>query len=238
MSAEVLPAALQALMSPVPSTEDIRSRTEQIFSQSEFDQSPGLLERAAQAIGRFVGRIARAFSGGSGAGESTFSGAAATLLLYVALAVAAVALVWMAVVVWRHRVGRIREDHEESASEVELARPAHDWRRDAEGFEADGRWREAIRCRYRELVAELCARGDVEPVAGRTTGELRADVAANLPAAAAAFDGASLLFELPWYGGVATGPAENAQIRALAAEVLAAARGPAVGTRPALEPIA
>jgi hypothetical protein len=77
--------------------------------------------------------------------------------------------------------------------------------------------------RYRELVAELVDRAVVGSVPGRTTGELRADVAANAAGVDAVFSEATLLFELPWYADAPTGPEQNARFKQLAAAVLAGA---------------
>ena len=53
------------------------------------------------------------------------------------------------------------------------ARTAAQWRAEAAAHDAAGRWREALRCRYRALVAELAGRGLVEEIPGRTSGEYR-----------------------------------------------------------------
>jgi hypothetical protein len=100
-------------------------------------------------------------------------------------------------------------------------RPAAEWRAEAEAHETAGRWRPALRCRYRALVADLASRGLVEEVPGRTTGEYRRQVDAAVPDVAPAFDGATLLFEGAWYGGRDTGADDAARFRALEARVLA-----------------
>jgi hypothetical protein len=79
-----------------------------------------------------------------------------------------------------------------------------------------------MRARYRELVRTLVDRRQVADLAGATTRELLDDVAVTTPAAASEFESACLLFELPWYADVPTGPEENRRIRELSASVLAA----------------
>jgi hypothetical protein len=81
-----------------------------------------------------------------------------------------------------------------------------------------------LRARYRALVAELAARGVVDEVPGRTTGEYRAEVIANLPGAAPEFGGATELFEATVYGDRSAGPSDTAELDALADRVLAGAR--------------
>jgi len=79
-----------------------------------------------------------------------------------------------------------------------------------------------MRARYRHLVRTLVDRRQLPDVAGRTTGELREDLADTTPDATDAFDTASLLFELAWYAHVPTGPEQGDEFRAAAEVVLAA----------------
>ena len=72
----------------------------------------------------------------------------------------------------------------------------------------------ALRARYRQLVRTLVDRRQLPDIAGRTTGELREDLARTTPDAGEAFDTASLLFELAWYAHVPTGAEQSAQFRA------------------------
>jgi len=99
-------------------------------------------------------------------------------------------------------------------------RSAAEWRAEAAAHEAAGRWRDALRCRYRALVAELAGRGLVEEIPGHTSGEYRQDVKVVFPAASVAFDGATDLFEQAWYGDRPTGRDEQAAFDDLARRVL------------------
>jgi Domain of unknown function (DUF4129) len=103
-------------------------------------------------------------------------------------------------------------------------RSAAEWRAEAEAQERAGAWREAVRSRYRALVADLAARGLVEEVPGRTAGEYRREVGEALPAAATDFAGATELFEVAWYGRSDTGAQEASQLRDLSNRVLQRAR--------------
>src|SRR3546814_7900913 len=67
---------------------------------------------------------------------------------------------------------------------VELSRSPGEWRAMADELEAAGRWKEALRCRHRALVADLVRRGVIPDQAGRTAREYAADVALGLPHAA------------------------------------------------------
>lgn len=99
-------------------------------------------------------------------------------------------------------------------------RSATDWRADAASHEAAGRWRAALRCRWRALVADLAGRGLVEEAAGRTAGEYRRQVAAAAPAAAEAFDAATALFEDAWYGDRPADATQAERLRALSERTL------------------
>ena len=99
-------------------------------------------------------------------------------------------------------------------------RTAEEWRAEATQHEAAGRWRDALRCRYRALVAELAGNGLLDDVPGKTTGEERADIARAVPDASPPFADATLLFDEVWYGDVAAGPEDAERLRALSESVL------------------
>jgi hypothetical protein len=95
-----------------------------------------------------------------------------------------------------------------------------EWVAEAAAHEARGEWKQALRCRYRALIADLVERDLVRDVPGRTAGEYRGDVAESAPDLAASFGGATELFERAWYGDEPTGPPENGQFRSLAETVV------------------
>lgn len=150
---------------------------------------------------------------------STIAGAGIVAWIMLAVVLALVALV---------AVRLFRDVSRDPASGVTVAaariRPAADWRAEAEAHEQAGEWRQALRCRYRALVADLAGRGLLDEVPGRTTGEYRAELSASLPAASPPFRGATELFEGAWYGHQPTGASDTARFRELADSVLAAAR--------------
>jgi hypothetical protein len=104
---------------------------------------------------------------------------------------------------------------------VDDRRPATAWAAEAARLEAEGRWRDALRCRYRALVAGLAGAGVVEEIPGRTAGEYRLLVRQSRPAVDEPFGGATDQFERAWYGEADTGPDDTAAIRALADRVAA-----------------
>ena len=88
--------------------------------------------------------------------------------------------------------------------------PPDRWRRLAAEHLERGEFRQAIRCRYRALVGDLARAGYVDEIAGRTSGEERAQVAETVErlgvvAAGAgagvtrSFDSAADLFDTAWF---------------------------------------
>ncbi len=102
-------------------------------------------------------------------------------------------------------------------------RTAEEWRAEADQHESAGRWRDALRCRYRALVAELAGNGVLDDLPGKTTGEERADIARTVPEASPPFSEATALFDDAWYGDAPTGRDETDRLRQLSDEVLAEA---------------
>ncbi len=195
-----------------PSRAEIRRVTSKVFERSEFDESPSWIQRVLDWISRHLP------SGSVGSGG--FAGAAGSLIGYVLMILLVLVVVVVVAVVVRGWVRRPRPDEPEiEIDEEEPERTVGEWAAAAERFEAQGEWREALRCRYRELVGRLVDRGAVPPVPGRTTGELRIDVTATAPTAAGAFDEVSTLFELAWYADLPTGEAENRRVRELSAAI-------------------
>jgi hypothetical protein len=187
----------------------VRHTADRILARPEFaDDRRSLLERARDwvfdRLDDLLGQL-----GGSGGGQLV--GWAVVVLLAVAAVVFAVRLTR----------GTRRDPGIAEGRAVVARRTAAEWRIEAEGHEAAGRWRPALRCRYRALVADLAARGLVEEVPGRTTGEYRRQVDVAVPEVAPAFDGATTLFEGAWYGGRETGADDAARFRELEARVLA-----------------
>ena len=180
------------LPAPAASADDIRRITRNVLSRPEFGEAePSLLDRVFRAIGDFFGRLVDVVGAG---GRGSVIG---TLVL---LGVAGV-FVWAVVRFTR----TVRTDPTRDVVVAgQIGRTAAQWLDEAAACVADGRWRDALRCRYRALLAELAAAGLVEEVAGRTSGEYLAAVEADVPGAAEAFLAVTRRFEAAWYGHVPT----------------------------------
>ena len=205
----LLPDAVATrLPPPVHTGGQVRAATRAVLSRSEFYERPkSLLARARDAVIDKLGRLlARLLEGAHG-----------SVIGWVVVVAVVAVLVYLAA----RFVRGIRTDPELAAAvAVVPRRSAAEWRAEAGALEQRGDWRGAMRCRYRALVADLAARGLVEEVPGRTTGEYRTEVRVAAPVVAGDFSGATELFERAWYGNLATGADESRRFRELSDRVL------------------
>ena len=195
---------------PVPGRdpEQVREVVREVLARPEFRPAErSLVQRAYDWVLELVGRLLGAIVG-SGAGG------------IVGLVLLALVLVGVGVLVARFSRGLTPSAEVAAAVPAGRRRSAAEWRADADAQERAGAWREAVRSRYRALVADLAARGLVEEVPGRTAGEYRREIGRAAPAASADFAGATELFEVAWYGRADTGPQQAAHLRDLSAQVL------------------
>jgi hypothetical protein len=173
---------------PVVTGEQARRAVSDVLSRPEYaDLEPNLLERARDTVLAAIGRALDTLAG-TGAG---------TALGYVVLVVL-IALV--AALLWR-LLRSLRPDAGVAGPLTgAVGRSPQEWLDEADAHERAGEHRQAVRCRYRALIARLAERGLVEEVPGRTAGEYLAAVRTDLPAAADAFAQATAVFEAAWYG--------------------------------------
>jgi Domain of unknown function (DUF4129) len=193
---------------PVRDPQQVREVVHEVLSRPEFRPPPrSLIERVFDWVLEGIGRLLAAL-GGSGAGG------------IVGLVLLALVLGGVGVLAARFSRGLTPSPEVAAAVPGGRRRSAAEWRAEAEAQERAGAWREAVRSRYRALVADLASRGLVEEVPGRTAGEYRREVGRALPAAATDFAGATELFEVAWYGRSPTGAGEAAHLRDLSDRVL------------------
>lgn len=193
-----------------PSTVDperARQIVADVLSRSEYaDAAPGLWDRIQAEIARLLGELWMRLAGTPGG----------TLVGNLVL-VGVVLLVVLAV--WRlaRTVRRDRAQQEPLATEV--GRSAEAWREEAASHEEAGRWRQAVRCRYRALIAALAAQGRLREIPGRTAGEYLDAVRSDLPEAAEPFARATRIFEAAWYGPEEVTSADADEMRAAAEQI-------------------
>jgi hypothetical protein len=198
-----------SFIAATPPPEVIRDRASEILSRPEFQRHKTLLERVLDWIGDQLSRFSFGVGGGPGFAGDLLG------LVFLAGAVVLIALLVRSI----RRTPR-RPDLEPELSVEETARrSASAWRTDAERFEDERRWREAMRARYGELVRTLVDEGVLADLPGRTTGEYDRELSAARPVAADAFGELTALFEEVWYGGQAAASDQHQRFRALAAEV-------------------
>jgi hypothetical protein len=198
--------------SPPGGPDAVRRAAHDILSRPEFQTAPeSPVTRVRRWIGQQINHALNAVLSGSRLGIVGIIIAVAVVAALVVLIVLSVRGTTPNPVLTGHRIGGRR-------------RSASDWLADASDAEARGDWRGALRCRYRALVADLAARGVVEEIAGRTTGEYRQAVGAAVPSVQGDFSSATEMFERAWYGDEAAGAEETARFRDVADRVMAGAR--------------
>jgi hypothetical protein len=202
-------AVLADLPKPTRPPGQVTRAVHDVLARPEYQHpGPSLLARLQQDV---LDWVARVLSGVVGAGVGAWI-------------VLAVILGLVVLVVWRLASGVSRDPGQGVFVATGRLRPAADWRAEAEAHERAGEWRQAVRCRYRALVADLAGRGILHEIPGRTAGEYRTELGDSLPAASPQFAGATELFEGAWYGHRPTDEADASHFRDLADRVLEAAR--------------
>jgi len=160
-----------------------------------------------------------------------------SLLLWVVLIAAVLGLLFLLVrwTVERNGGGRVArarksagdaddlDEIERDVVAIDRSREPFNWRTEAEAHRRAGRYREALRCRYRALVGDLARRGLIDEIPGRTTGEERAQLRRVTPAASRPFNAAADLFDGAWYGHHEVDAAADDRFQAFERDVLATA---------------
>lgn len=185
--------APEQLPPPERSAEEIRQAVEEIFRRPEFRDDRSIYDRVVGWLSElFAGVLSALTGGGRGA--------------FVAWALFGVAGAAIGYLVWRIvRDGAARVDRRAGGAATvtvtHAGATAAEWRAAADGHAAAGRWRDAVRCRWRAMVADLVERRRLQEVPGTTAGEYRRLVAGAVPQAVAPFDEGTEVFEAAWYGG-------------------------------------
>lgn len=206
----------QDLPEPERDPAEVRDLADEILSRSEYQdpEPPAFLERVGEWIGELLDDLFGGAAGGGGGG-----GGVGSLISWVLLAILIGVVAFFVVRVlarWQKGPTKLKTK-EPVVLATDEGRSAKDWLKVAEDHEAAGRWREGVLCRYRALVLELCDRGLIADVAGRTAGEYVQEVAdSQHPGVASGFTPATSLFEEVWYGGDDTGPEGRDRFRDLA----------------------
>lgn len=198
---------------PVPATgaDEVRRIADNVLGRPEFaDAQPSWWDRGMRWVFDFFGRLFEALGGG---GRGSVIGVITVLVVVV------VALF----VITRFTRTVRRDPARDPAMDIGIGRSPRDWIDEARRHEAAGEWRDAVRCRYRALLAELAAAGLVDEVPGRTSGEYLAAVREDVPTAAEHFAEVTRRFERAWYGHESTTPTEVEELTVASRAVVSAA---------------
>lgn len=173
---------------PAHTPEEVRRAVADVLSRPEYaDAAPSLAARVRGWIAEQLGRLIETVAGTD---QAALVG---SLVLVVGLLVAVALAV-------RFARGLARDPATAPGLSDGVGRDPTHWEADAEEHERSGQLREALRCRYRALVAELAAAGVVDEAPGRTSGEYLRQVGARRPAAAADLAAVTAAFDAAWYG--------------------------------------
>lgn len=141
------------------------------------------------------------------------------------LALAALLLIiggLVALLLWQTRRALRRSAPAGTALFAEPERTAADHRAEAERLAASGAWAEAIRERLRAVARDLEERAVLDPLPGRTAGELADAAGRRLPGLAGELAAAARLFDDVTYGTAPGTPEGYARLAALDERVAAA----------------
>ncbi len=192
----------QELPVPEPDPGDVADRAGDILSRAEFRQGQSLLDRLSgwldDALNEVFGNLSQGGVGG--------------LIGWLILGTLLAGVVWFV-----SRMGPLGglASHAGARAVVEVTGPAatdhrtaEQWRTEAARLVGLGRYDEALRARYRALLADLIDQGLIADVPGRTPGEYRTELAEAAPPAANSFAELTTLFESIWYGANEAAPAD------------------------------
>jgi hypothetical protein len=208
---------------PVPdrTAARLRATAARILSGRLFHPKVGLLgkvlnwlDNAVNSVLDWLSKLHIPFTG-PGGGAGWVADVVVVLLALLVLAGAVTAF-------RRGFLGRLRAPGSLGVvvTEASSAMAPDAWRREAERLASEGRYREALRCRYRALVGELARRGLVDEVPGRTSGDYERLVGALVPEVKAQFSSLTGLFERCWYGREPTGAGGQVAFEELASAVV------------------
>lgn len=211
-----------ALPPPAAGADAVRRAVAEVLARPEYaEATPSVAGRVRAWLADQLGRLLDAVLG---TGQASLVG---SLLLVAAVAV---------VVVLAVRFARsVRRDPGMAVGTAEgVGRAPADWMAEADGHERAGRYREAVRCCYRALVASLAAAGVVDEAPGRTAGEYLAETRHRRPEAGEEVAAVTAVFEAAWYGHAPVDRALLDQVR----DRVEAARVAVARTRAGERPVA
>ncbi len=206
------------LPAPATGSDEARRLAADILAGSSFRNDRSLLERAQDWLGERLASLFGAFGGGG----------APAVIAWLVLAVAAGVVVYLLARGVSPLRSPRRSPRRARVTAVDTAAApgdsARDWRAESERLEAAGLLDEAMRARFRALVADLVAAGALSDIAGRTTGEHCDELCARAPQVSGDFTTLTRRFEQVWYGRATAGHSDLAAFRDVDPGIVAGAR--------------
>ena len=205
---------------PVSGTSAQQAARRELARPEYRHSGPSVIHRVTDWIGRQLGRLLDA----SGSG-----GHALLLVVVIAIAFAVVVLARSGL------PGRRGRTNVGTAADPLAGIDAREHRRLASGYEADGRYAEALREWLRAAVATIEERGILAARPGRTGARTAAEAGPLLPGAAADLGASTTAFDEVWFGG-RTATQDDAATAHRAADAVRAERArsePDAATTPA-----
>ncbi|NNE95023.1 MAG: DUF4129 domain-containing protein [Acidimicrobiales bacterium] len=173
--------------------EDLRQRADEVLAQDKFaPEEPGLLDRAWERVIELISDLLSVV-----ADSTVFGGVAIGWIILAAM----VGLIVFFLYRYLPRYGSSGRRSVEPTIVVERAHRSRDeWLAEARDAESAGRYREAVRARYRAMVAGLVDRGEIPEDPGATPNELRSAFGGS-ERRTAPFGSATAAYSDVWYGG-------------------------------------
>ncbi|WP_447924874.1 DUF4129 domain-containing protein [Georgenia muralis] len=193
-----------------PDADEARRWAQEELAKAAYSDSPGLVERFLDWLGRILGRV--------GELDTLTPPELVPVLLVVGLVVV---LVLARVLGGRVRRGRAR-DVATGTALFEDDRSSADLHAAADAAARRGDHVAAVLDRFRAIIRGLDERGALDDRAGLTAHEAAALAAGALPGLTGPLGWAGRLFDDVRYGHASAGPAEDEAMRSLAARVSAA----------------
>lgn len=186
---------------PVPrrSAAQVRAEARRILAEPQFQHQPSLLQRFINWLTSHLGL--------SHVGVPRLGAHALGYVVVGALALLAISVLVLAFT--RGGWARLRHPAPPGVLVTDAGPllPPEAWEAEAERLAAAGLHREALRCRYRALVAHVARWGLVQEEPGRTSGDYARLVTSSAPEVGPDFAAATTRFETAWYGGEQPSPA-------------------------------
>ncbi len=170
----------------LPDPDQAREWAERELADPAYEAAqPTLVDRIAQAVGRFFGDLLRV-PDTSGWGPSAL----------IVLAAIVIALIVVGILIWgRPRLTPRSAPAAHALFDEDDARSADELRIEAARAAAREDWDDAIVLRFRAFARGLVERGLVDPLPGATVRAFCREAAASLPALEAALDSAAEVFD-------------------------------------------